>query len=148
MSKVSKNPMNRSDACLSCRTKILVGGRVLKAGVAVGVAVDLDARKIFFASDGNWDESPAFDEEDSMSSQHALLSLSIFLYFQSFRARSTDSWWQSCCMASCLWHMKVEIARLRPYNALYIFIPITQVILCVIGRCDDGQKGMPNDWTI
>lgn len=44
--------------------KILLGARVLKAGVAVGVAVDLDARKIFFASDGNWDESPAFDEED------------------------------------------------------------------------------------
>lgn len=56
--------MHRSDTFLSCRTKILLGARVLKAGVAVGVAVDLDARKIFFASDGNWDESPAFDEED------------------------------------------------------------------------------------
>ncbi|CAL1172548.1 unnamed protein product [Cladocopium goreaui] len=40
------------------------GNRVLSAGVTVGVAVDLDARKIFFATDGQWDEVPAFSEED------------------------------------------------------------------------------------
>ena len=37
---------------------------MLSAGVTVGVAVDLDARKIFFATDGRWDEVPAFSEED------------------------------------------------------------------------------------
>lgn len=40
------------------------GNRVLNAGVTVGVAVDLDARKMFFATDGQWDEIPAFGEED------------------------------------------------------------------------------------
>ena len=37
---------------------------MLSAGVTVGVAVDLDARQIFFASDGQWDEGPAFGEEE------------------------------------------------------------------------------------
>ena len=43
---------------------VSTGTRVLSAGVTVGVAVDLDVRKIFFASNGQWDEVPAFSEED------------------------------------------------------------------------------------
>lgn len=37
---------------------------MLSSEVIVGVAVDLDARQIFFATDGKWDEVPAFGEEE------------------------------------------------------------------------------------
>mmetsp|Transcript_43574 Transcript_43574/g.78686 ORF Transcript_43574/g.78686 Transcript_43574/m.78686 type:complete len:1451 (+) Transcript_43574:74-4426(+) len=37
--------------------------KILKNDVVIGVAVDLDKQQIWFASDGEWDESPAFGED-------------------------------------------------------------------------------------
>lgn len=37
---------------------------MLKSEVVVGVAVDLDNRQMFFATDGQWDEEPTFQGEE------------------------------------------------------------------------------------
>ncbi|CAJ1386191.1 unnamed protein product [Effrenium voratum] len=38
--------------------------KMLKSEVVVGVAVDLDNRQMFFATDGQWDEEPTFQGEE------------------------------------------------------------------------------------